>query len=167
MTVDLTGVSVALIAGVFSILSIVIPILIQQHFRDKTAAADVSAAVRNALGAMQQAATGAVMVAKPHIDMPGIPESLQNGVQYVLDNAAVGVARAGLTPEIIAGKISAQIGLKEIATNLAVAGSPAAVVPDPLGPVPVMASDAATETPAAVAAVVVVEAADAAATKGG
>ena len=49
-----------------------------------------------------------------------MPEYLAPGVQYVLDHAGSEAERFGLTPESIADKIVAQLGLKNMETNLAI-----------------------------------------------
>ena len=137
MTVDLTGVATALIAGVFSVLAIVLPLLISSRMKDRDAAATLSAAVRNSLGAIQQASTMAVQQMAPSVQLKGVSPELAAGVQYVLSNAGPEAERLGITPQTIASKISAQIGLAQITTNQAVAASPLPLIPDPLGPVPV------------------------------
>jgi hypothetical protein len=73
----------------------------------------------------------------PEVSISGVPASLQPAVQYVLEHAGPEADRLGISPEKIASKVQAQIGLAEIRTNVAVASSSGAVVPDPLGPVPV------------------------------
>lgn len=137
MTVDLTGIATALIAGVFSVLAVVLPLMISSRMKDQQAAAVLGQAVRNSLGAIQQASTSAVRQAAPSIPLRGVPDNVAVGVQYVLDNAGPEALRLGITPQAIAGKIGAQIGLSAIAANVAVAASASPKVPDPLGPVPV------------------------------
>ena len=84
MVVDLTGVAVAAVSGIFSILAIVVPAWLASHIKDQRAAKVVSAAVENSLGAMQQAATSEIQIWHPVI--PGVPAALAPGVQYVLGN---------------------------------------------------------------------------------
>jgi hypothetical protein len=136
MTVDLTGIAVSLIGVVGTIMSIVITAVINARMGDKQAAATLSAALENSLGAAQQAASGVVVSTHPQIFIPGVPSSAAVAVQYVLDHAGAEAARFGITPQGIAEKINARIGLASIAANLAVAASPTPLVPDPLGPVP-------------------------------
>jgi hypothetical protein len=136
-TIDLTQVIIATIGGFFTVGSAVFAIWLQSHMKDKEAAATILTAVKNSLGAMQQAATAGIRVADPRIALPAsTPPQIAAGVQYVLDNAGAEVLRLGLTPDVIASKISAQVGLANIATNLAVAASPAPIIPRPLAPVP-------------------------------
>lgn len=138
MIIDLTGIAVSLVGVFGSAMSVVITAVINARMKDKQAAATLAAAVANSLGAMQQAATNAVLTTRPLISLPGVPTSLQVPVQYVLDHAGPELARfKGLTPQLVAEKVSAQIGLTSIAANLAVAASPAPIIPNPLGAVPV------------------------------
>jgi hypothetical protein len=135
--VDLTGLATSCIAGFFGLLSVLLPVVINARMKDKQAADALSQAVRNSLGAMQQSATMAAHMLHPEVSISGVPASLQPAVQYVLEHAGPEADRLGISPEKIASKVQAQIGLAEIRTNVAVASSSGAVVPDPLGPVPV------------------------------
>lgn len=123
MQIDLTGIATSLIAGVFSILAIAIPLIINSRLKDQQAAAVLSAAVKNALGAIQQAATAAIKP-PPLPAIPGVSPALTVGVQYVLNHAGTEAARFGIDPPAIAAKIDAQIGLvkivaaESVATNL-------------------------------------------------
>lgn len=140
MQIDLTGFAVASSSALFSIVSAVFLAWLQSHLKDKEASATIAAAIQNSLGAMQQAATTGLVSLKPVINIPNVPPSLAAGVQYVLDNAGPELKRyTNLTPEIIAGKIDAQLGLANIATNIATASSP--------GPSPAPLAPVATETP--------------------
>lgn len=141
MTLDLTGVAVAATGGVFSIIATALSVWIASHVNDKAAAARLASAVQNSLGALQQAATSAITIARPSI--PDVPASLAPGVQYVLDHAGDEAARFGLTNRAIAQKIEAKIGLANIATNIAVSGSATPTVVTPLSPVPVASARAA------------------------
>jgi hypothetical protein len=140
MIIDLTGVACSLIAGFFGLLSVMLPMIINNRMKDKQAADALCQAVRNSLGAMQQSATTAARVLHPAATISGIPATLLPAVQYVLEHCGPEAERLGVTPERIASKVLAQVGLAEIKTNVAVASSSAPVVPDPLGPVPVGAS---------------------------
>jgi hypothetical protein len=137
VTVDLTGLACSVIAGFFGLLSVLLPLIVSARMKDQQAADALTAAVRNALGAMQQSSTLTARTLGPHVVIPGVPAGLQPGVQYVLDHAGTEAIRLGVSPEKIAEKILAQVGLTQIQTNQAVASSAVSVVPDPLGPVPV------------------------------
>jgi hypothetical protein len=132
-TIDLTGLATTFIAGIFTILGIVIPLMIQSHMKDKQAATVVANAVKNSLGTIQQAGTAYVTSLSPEVRIPGVSPQMQAGIQYVLNNAGPEAARLGITPEGIASKIDAQLGLANIAANLATAGSPSPS-PAPLAP---------------------------------
>jgi hypothetical protein len=136
MTLDLTGVLVAIVGGFFSIATLIVGDWINTRMKDAAARTTLQTAVQNSLGAIQQAATLAITTGQPQITIPGIPPNLAVGVQYVLDHAGDEVTRLGVTPELISSKISAQVGLGAIATNLAIAASAAPLIPAPLGPVP-------------------------------
>ena len=134
MTVDVTGVAVAFISVAIPTIGSVFAAWLASHIKDKAAAEVVSDAVKNSLGAVQQAATSEIQALHPQIS--GVPAVLQPGVQYVLDQAGPEAQRLGITPVAIAQKIEAKIGLANIATNLAVTASPMPVVAPPLDAVP-------------------------------
>lgn len=126
---DFTPVAVSAVGGVFSILGIVLTTLINTRMKDKQAAETYGTAVRNALGAMQQFSEGVVSSLGPsleHVAIPGLSPAYAVGVQYVLDHAGEEAARFGATPEVIADKITAQIGLRAIETNQAIGPPPTA-----------------------------------------
>lgn len=133
-TIDLTGIATTAIAGIFSILAIVIPLMIQSHLKDAAAATALGNAVKNSLGAMQQAMQTGLVGWTPKVTIPDVTPQMAVGVQYVLDHAGPEAERFGITPYKIAEKISAQIGLGTITANLATAASPAPS-PKPLDPV--------------------------------
>ncbi len=146
MTVDLTGIAVSVVSGVFSILGIVALAWVQSHIKDQAAAATLSTAVTNSLGALQQAATSEIQTVHPQI--PGVPASLAPGVQFVLDHAGDEAARLGVTPVAIAQKVEAEIGLNNIATNLATTAADTPAVVPPLAPVvPMSPATAVVEHP--------------------
>jgi hypothetical protein len=138
MVIDLTGVATSCIAGFFGVLSVLLPAVVNARMKDTAAAAALGEAVRNSLGAMQQAGTVAAQTLAPHVSIPGVPDRLAPAVQYVIANAGDEADRLGITPEGIAGKVLAQVGLAEIKTNQAVASSSIPASPPPLGPVPVV-----------------------------
>jgi hypothetical protein len=139
VTLDLTGIIVASIGGVLSLVGIVATALINSRVKDKQAAAVLEAAVKNSLGALQQASEQAIPALGPNLTIPGVPATLQPGVQYVLDHAGPEAERFGITPPAIAAKIDAQIGLTKIAAIVAatpVLGKVPAILPgvEPLVP---------------------------------
>jgi len=146
MTIDLTGIAVSCIAGIFGVVGPLFLYWLQSHMKDKQAAVVLEAAVTNSLGAMQQAAETGVKSANPHIMVAGISPALGVGVQYVLDHAGDEAGRFGITPAAIADKISARIGLASIAANIATAASPAPT-PKPLDPLPPVQTPATMKVP--------------------
>jgi len=132
--IDLTGIAVSIVSGIFSILGIVVSAWIISHMKDQAAAVTVSNAVKNSLGAMQQASVSEIQQIHPQI--AGVPTSLAPGVQYVLDNAGDEASRLGLTPTVIASKVEAQIGLKNIDTNIAISGNETPAIVPPLATTP-------------------------------
>jgi hypothetical protein len=114
-TLDLTGIAVACIAGLFGVLGPVALYMVQSHVKDVQAAAVLAAAVKNSLGAAQQALDGVASVLPPVRVPAGIPPQLVVPLQYVLNHAGDEAGRLGITPQAIADKIVAQKGLVQIA----------------------------------------------------
>ena len=116
MSIDLTQVLIATIGGLFAVITAVCVVWLQGHMKDKAAAATLATAVSNSLGAIQQAATTGVTLSKPTVALPAaVSPQVAIGVQYVLDHAGDEVTRLGVTPEAIASKIDAKLGLQTIA----------------------------------------------------
>jgi hypothetical protein len=134
-TFDLTTVLVTVVGGIFSTLGIILTAIINKYVKDAQAREVLRNAVTNGLGILQQAAQGEVKKLDPELHLPGQLAQYAPAVQYVFDHAGDEAARFGLTPETIAEKIEAQIGLANVAHNLAVSASPAAETPRPLSPV--------------------------------
>lgn len=115
MTLDLTEILVALIAASFPIIGSVVSAIVLSRMKDKESARVIANAVKNSVGIFVEAAQGSVTSAQPHITIPGIPPRLQAPVQYVLDHAGPELVRHGISPEAIAEKVVAQIGLAKVA----------------------------------------------------
>jgi hypothetical protein len=132
--IELTPIVLALIGGVFAVIRAVAVYYIDKRVHDQQLRELLDHSVVNALGIIQQAASGAAIKSSPHL--AGIvPAKLVPGVQYVLDHAPDAVARWGITPEAIAEKLISRAGLREIDTNIAVSASAATpVVVPPLAP---------------------------------
>jgi hypothetical protein len=112
MTLDLTSVLTTLITGLFSVLAVTIPLIINSRMKDQTAAATLSAAVKNATGAMAQSLVQFVGTARPSVPLPAaMSAQMAVGVQYVFDHAGTEAARFGITQAAIQDKINAQLGL--------------------------------------------------------
>jgi hypothetical protein len=143
-TISFTQILIALIGTAGTVIAAVAVAFINSHVKDAQLRKVLENAVKNSLGAVQQGAQNMVLTADPKLVTGLIPQSLVPGVQYVLDNASEAVERFGQTPEVIANKIVAQIGLGEIATNLAVSASPPPIAVPPMTPVDVTADIVAT-----------------------
>jgi hypothetical protein len=138
--IDFTQICIAVITGVFTLATILIPLWLNSKMNDKQAAIVIGNAVKNSLGEMQQATEAMIQSAKIHATIPGVTPTLAVGIQYVLDHAGDEMKRFNITPEAIADKITAQVGLANIATNQAVAANSLPIVPGPLDAVPVVKS---------------------------
>ncbi len=134
MTMDLTGLAVAIIGGLFLVINTLALRWVQNHVKNETDKAVLSTALTNGLGMAQAAAEGAVGALHPRISIPGVPDALAPGVAYVLQHAGDEAARLGNTPKEIAEKLIAREGLSAIASNIAAAGSNSPT-PKPLDPV--------------------------------
>jgi hypothetical protein len=134
MVVDLTGIATATIAGIFGILGIVLPMIIQAKIKNQQMVELLQASVANSLGKIQQATEVQIQAAK--FLHPELPPALALGVQYVADHAPEALEHFGITPEAVADKIEAQLGLAEIATNLAASGSSTTSTVPPLAEIP-------------------------------
>ncbi len=133
---DVTQLLVVFMGGAFNVIALLTGYWINTRMKDVAAAATLDGAVKNALGAMQSAATAAINGRPVIMPMPmkGVPQSLVHGVQYVIDHAGAEAERFGITPQAIADKIAAQVGLSTIVTATAVAAAKAA--PSPIVVVP-------------------------------
>jgi len=130
VTVDLTGIATSVVGGVVTILVAVLTALINSRMKDAQARETLKNAVANSLGAIQQAADTTIARVQPTVALPAQAASLAPGVQYVLDHAGDEMKRLGVTPEAVADKIDAQIGLAKIAspavpTSPVITGKPA------------------------------------------
>jgi hypothetical protein len=132
--ISFTEIIVALIGTAGTILTAVAIAIINRKIENSQLREVLANAVKNGVGAVQQGAQRMITEADPQLVTGLIPPRLVPGVQYVLDNASEAVERFGQTPELIAGKIVAQIGLGEIETNLVVSASPDPVAIPPMTP---------------------------------
>lgn len=133
--IDPTPIIVALINLAFPIVAAVATYLINSHIKNHELAAQLSNAVQNALGSVQQHATDSLQKGSDlrlTTDHPAIAD----GVQYVINNAAEAIAHFNIPPERIAQKLVAKVGLAAIQTNLAATAAPTPVIAGPLAPVP-------------------------------
>ncbi len=138
MIVDLTGVAASLAATAFSVLLTVGYAEIRAHVKNRFMQELLDGVLGAALGKMQQATAEEIADAQalhPDISNPLVAV----GVRFAVNHADAAVEHFGLTPDAIAEKLEARIGLAQIATNIAIAGSPSAANPAPLDPMPVYA----------------------------
>lgn len=136
MELSLTEILVSLIGTAGTVIAAVAVALINQRVKDAQLRQVIANAAKNAVGIVQQGATGMVQRLDPRVPAGLVPERLIPGVQYMLDHAGEAIERFGVTPEKLAEKITAQIGLKEIESNIAINASPAPIVVPPLAPSP-------------------------------
>jgi hypothetical protein len=92
--------------------------LINDKVKNHQLATQLSNAVQNGLGVIQQDATSVIKSA--NLTIPIQDPRFRKGVQYVLDNAEEAVAHWRISPDKIAQKLEAKIGLAELGPN----GSP-------------------------------------------
>jgi type II secretory pathway pseudopilin PulG len=142
--IDLTAVVIAVIGGVFATIRIVATYMIDKRVKDQQLREVLQAATRNALGVIQQAASGAAVRYSPSLNGL-VPSHLAPGVQYVMDHAGEALRRFNITPEKVAEKIVSQAGRLEIETNIAVSGSSSPVISAPLAPSSPVTGDIAAE----------------------
>jgi hypothetical protein len=133
MQVDITQILIAAIGGIFSVLSIIMTAWIQAHVKDNKMRNLLECAVQRSLGALQQASDKELQQASLSLKLPA---EVAFGVQYVCTHAQEALDHYGITPEHIAEKIQALIGLKAIEINKAVAASSTPIIPKPLDKVP-------------------------------
>jgi hypothetical protein len=140
-TIDFSAVAVAVIGGVFTVIQAYANAQINKLDTDKQSATVLEAAMKNSLGALQQATEGAAKgYIKPvTVQLPAQYAGVAVAVQYVLDHAGDEAARFGLTPEAIAEKIIARIGVASIQSNIQSAAAPGPTTV-PLGVVPTAAT---------------------------
>ncbi len=136
MQIDLTGIASLVAVTFFGVALRVGYALIERYVKNAAMRSLLETTLGNALGMMQQATQADIVSAKalhPTVDNPLVAV----GVKYALDHADEAVSHFDLTSDALAEKIEARIGVANIKTNLAVAGSALPVAPKPLDPVPV------------------------------
>lgn len=114
--IDFTPIVVAIVGGLFSVIGSVFLIWLQSHMKDQAAAATIGAAVKNGLGAAQNAIDAGLTAHPLQATLPaGTSPAVAAGVAYILQNAGSEATRLGITPDALASKVEAQIGLSKIA----------------------------------------------------
>lgn len=124
---------VPLVGSLFAVAKILTAYWLKKHLQDQELADQLSNALNNGLGAVQQGINKMIIPANPSITA-SVPRRLVPGVQYVINNAEQALERWPMSPEKIAEKIVAKEGLQEIANNLAVSGSADPVAVPPMTP---------------------------------
>jgi hypothetical protein len=105
------------------------------HLKDKQAALAVDNALKNGLGAMQQAVQSGLAAHPIQVELPRISAAMGAGIQYVVDQVPAELLRLNISKEQVAEKLDARLGVQNIATNVATAASPG-LTPQPLSPIP-------------------------------
>lgn len=106
-----------------------------KHMSDKQAAAAVENALKNGLGAMQQAVQSGLSTHPLQVQMPHVSAPMAAGVQYVINQVPGELKQLSISKDQVADKLDARLGNRNIDTNVATASSPAPT-PQPLAPVP-------------------------------
>lgn len=118
--IDFTQIVEAAASGIISIATAVFLAWLQSHMKDKAAAATISNAVVNAEGAAKQALDAGLTSHPLQVSLPiGTSPAVAAGVAYVLGQAGPELTRLGITPDAVAAKIDAKIGLGKIAAQSA------------------------------------------------
>jgi hypothetical protein len=105
------------------------------HMKNKQAALVVDNALKNGLGAMQQAVQSGLSIHPLQVQMPWISAAMGAGIQYVVNQVPAELLRLDMSKEQVAEKLDARLGVQNIATNVATAASPGPT-PQPLSPIP-------------------------------
>lgn len=137
--IDFTPVAVAVVGGLITIVNAVFLAWLQSHMKDEAAKQTIANAMTNALGAVKQAADAGLEAHPLQVSIPGISPTTAAGVQYVLNNAGPELKRfTEITPELIAEKVEARIGLQAQAAAV----QPVVVLsPTALGTTPIVTKE--------------------------
>lgn len=123
MTVDYTNDILAIVGAVFTGITALFTAWLQSHIKDQAAAATIGTAVKNSLGAAQNAIDAGLKYHPLQASLPeGTSAAVASGVQYILDQAGPELTRLGsITNDALAAKVSAQMGLAKVAPTVVVA----------------------------------------------
>jgi hypothetical protein len=128
--IDWTPIVVAVVGGLFSVIGIVATALISSRMKNQQAATTLSNAVTNSLGAVQNAIDVGLTTHPLQTTLPaGTSPEVAAGVQYILNQAGPEMATLGVTPDLLAGKVEAQIGLSRAAAPAVAAMAPVPAKP--------------------------------------
>lgn len=117
--IDLNTIIIASIGGLVSIVGTIGVALINSKIKDRNSAATLDAALTNALGMVQNAIDSKLQSHPIQVTVPGISPALASGVQYVIDNAGKEANRFNITPDAIAQKIEARMGVIKMEAKIA------------------------------------------------
>src|ERR1700721_619851 len=125
VVVDWTPIVVAVVGGCFSVIGTVFLAWLQAHMKDQTAALALGNAVKNSLGAAQNAVDAGLVSHPLQTTLPaGTSPAVAAGVSYVISQAGPEMTRLGITPDAVAAKVAAQIGLSNVPTVAPVMAAP-------------------------------------------
>lgn len=134
-TVSFTSLLLSLAAAGIPIVGAVALALVNKYVKDASAAKLIDDAIASSVGTLQQVAQGSIKTVDPSLVFPAKFAAYAPGIQYVVDHAGDALTRLGITPEMVAEKIEAKVGLANVAHNLAVTSSASTTTAPPLSPV--------------------------------
>jgi hypothetical protein len=137
--IDFTPIVVAIINLVFPAVAAVATYVINGLVKNQQLATQLSKAVENAMGTVQQNAADSLR-GKTDLRVTINDPAILAGVKYVVDNAADAIKHFEIPTERIAQKLVAKVGLAAIETNRAATESTLPGVFSPLAPVPAIHS---------------------------
>ena len=111
--IDLTPILVALINLAFPVVAGVATYVINERVKNQQLATQLSNAVQNATGTVQQYAAEALR-SRTDLRLTVDDPAIRRGVQYVVDNAAEAIAHFKIPEDRIAQKLEAKVGLAAI-----------------------------------------------------
>lgn len=114
MEADVTTLAILLFIVMLNVIGAIGVYFVQKRIKDAQLRDVLANAVRNSVGIGGQVGTILISRAKPKIDLDFVPEFLQPKVAYVIEHADDAIKRFGITPEKIAEKVVAQIGIAAI-----------------------------------------------------
>jgi hypothetical protein len=126
MTVDFTQVVLAIVGALFTGATGLFSLWLQSHIKDQAAAATIGTAVKNSLGAAQNAIDAGLQYHPLQASLPtGTSPAVAAGVKYILDQAGPELTRLGtISNEALAAKVAAQMGLAKVPATPTTAVTP-------------------------------------------
>ncbi|QPF87574.1 hypothetical protein IC762_15340 [Bradyrhizobium genosp. L] len=136
--VDFTSIIVALINLILPAVGGIATYLINRNVKNQQLAEQLSNAVKNAVGIVQQNIDEALKNNPAVVKLQRGDAAFQKGVDYVLQHAAEAISHFKIPEQRVAEKIEAKIGLAAVETNRAATESSADGFNGPLAPVQMM-----------------------------